>query len=85
MNMKQKIFHTLVVEGKQRSPAQLAAQLGTTADAVAARVSEIRRDGFAIYANRSVDSKGRVKTFYKHSTPTRKLIAAGYRALSMGL
>lgn len=77
MNMKQKIFQALVQDGKQKTAAQLAAQLGTTPKTVAARVSEIRDEGFVIYSNRQVDTKGRVKYFYRHSTPTRTLIRAG--------
>lgn len=77
MSMKQKIFTALVKQGKEKTAAQLAAQLGTTPKAVAARVSEIRDDGYVIYSNREVDSKGRVKYFYRHSTPTRAMLRAG--------
>lgn len=77
MSMKQKIFTALVKQRKQKTAAQLAAQLGTNVKSVAARVSEIRDDGYVIYSNRQVDSKGRVKYFYRHSTPTRAMIRAG--------
>jgi predicted ArsR family transcriptional regulator len=80
MSMKEKIFTALVVERKQKTAAQLAAQLGTSTKAVAARISEIRDEGYVIYSNRQMDSKGRVKHFYRHSTPTRKMLQAG-RAL----
>jgi len=80
MSMKQKIFAALVKQGKEKTAAQLAAQLGTSPKAVAARVSEIRDEGYVIYSNRQVDTKGRVKYFYRHSTPTRAIIQAG-RAL----
>ena len=80
MNMKQKIFQMLVVEGKQKTAAQLAAQLSTTKATVAARISEIRDEGYAIYANRRTDTAGRTKTFYRHGTPSRAVVAAG-RAL----
>jgi len=80
MSMKQKIFTALVVQGKQKTAAQLAAQLGTTTKAVAARISEIRDEGFAIYANRRTDGSGRTKYFYSHGNPTRAQIRMG-RAL----
>lgn len=76
MSMKQKIFQALVVEGKQKTAAQLAAQLGTTTTTVAARISEIRDEGYAIYANKTVDTKGRVKYFYKHGRPSRAMVRA---------
>lgn len=77
MTQFEKIFTALVVDGQQKTAAQLAAQLGTTTNAVRARVSEIRDAGYAIYANKRTDTKGRVKRFYRHGAPTRSLIAAG--------
>jgi predicted ArsR family transcriptional regulator len=50
-----------------------------------AEVSRLRMEGFPIYANQETDTKGRTKTFYRLGTPSRKVIAAGYRALAMGL
>lgn len=73
MNMKQKIFQMLVVEGKQKTAAQLAAQLSTTKATVAARISEIRDDGYPIYVNSRTDTAGRTKHFYRHGAPSRKM------------
>jgi predicted ArsR family transcriptional regulator len=50
-----------------------------------ATVSDLRFQGFAIYANRHTDTKGRVSTKYRIGRPTRAVVAAGYRALSLGL
>lgn len=83
MSMKQKIFQALVVEGKQKTAAQLAAQLKTTPGTVAARISEIRDEGYAIYANERTDSNGRTKTFYRHGTPTRSMVRAARAFESM--
>ena len=83
MSMKQTIFTRLVTENKQRTLAQLAAELDTTEGTVAARISEIRHDGYPIYANKRVDTKGRVKTFYRHGSPTKAVVAAGYKFLSL--
>lgn len=64
-----------------------AAQIQARYDVGNARstVSALRMKGFPIYANRHTDTKGRVKTFYRLGTPSRKVIAAGYRALAAGL
>ena len=49
-------------------------------------VSNLRlEDGLPIYANKHVDTKGRETTKFRLGTPSRAVIAAGYRALSMGL
>lgn len=77
MSMKQTIFQALVVERKQKTAAQLAAQLKTTPATVMARISEIRDEGYAIYANRRTDTAGRTKTFYRVGTPTREMVRAG--------
>lgn len=42
-------------------------------------------DGLPIYANKHVDTKGRETTKFRLGTPSRKVIAAGYRALAMGV
>lgn len=47
-------------------------------------VSALRMKGFAIYANQHTDTKGRTKTFYRLGTPSRRVVAAGYRALANG-
>lgn len=50
-----------------------------------ATVSDIRYAGFAVYANQHKDTKGRVTTKYRIGRPSRAIVAAGYRAMSMGL
>jgi len=50
-----------------------------------ATVSNIRLAGFAVYANRHKDTKGRVTTKYRIGRPSRRIVAAGYRALALGL
>lgn len=50
-----------------------------------ATVSDLRFDGFAIYANQRTDTKGRTKTFYRLGKPSRRIVAAGYRAMAAGL
>jgi hypothetical protein len=49
-------------------------------------VSQLRlEDGMSIYLNQRTDSKGRVTQKYRLGTPSRAIIAAGYRAASLGL
>ena len=50
-----------------------------------ASVSDIRYAGFAVYANQHRDSKGRVTTKYVLGRPSRRIVAAGYTALALGL
>lgn len=51
-----------------------------------ATVSDIRmRDGYAVYANEHVDSRGRVTVKYELGRPSRRVVCAGYRALAAGL
>lgn len=83
MSMKNAIFNSLVVEGKQKSPGQLAAQFGTSRNSIAARISEIRDDGYAIYTNRHVDSKGRVTSYYRHGRPSRAMVVAARQMFKM--
>lgn len=49
-------------------------------------ISNLRlEDGLPIYANKHVDTKGRETTKFRLGTPSRKVIAAGYRAVALGL
>lgn len=50
-----------------------------------ASVSDIRYAGFAVYANQRKDSKGRVTTKYVIGRPSRRIIAAGYKAMALGI
>ncbi len=52
---------------------------------VSAEVSRIRQNGFAVYADQRVAGNGVRVTEYRLGTPSRKLVAAGYRAMSLGL
>lgn len=88
MTIREKVFQTLVLEGKQRTAAQLAAQMKTTPATVRARISELRDEGYVIQATQRTDSKGRTKTFYRQGSPTRSMVAAGrllHKALRDGI
>jgi len=45
-------------------------------------VRQLRFKGFAVYSNPKKNSKGETKNFYRLGTPSRKVVAAGYRALA---
>jgi predicted ArsR family transcriptional regulator len=54
---------------------QLAGLVDTTVASVRARISELRRNGYAVYANtRTRDNK----TFYRLGTPNRQMVAQAY-------
>lgn len=52
---------------------------------LSAEVSRIRQHGFAVYANQRTAANGITVTEYALGRPSRKVVAAGYRALAMGL
>lgn len=66
--------------GEQLTAKQISARFGVKNPT--ATVSDLRYAGFAVYANQHKDTKGRVTTKYRLGTPSRAVIAAGFRALS---
>jgi len=69
--------------GEQLTAAQIKARFGIANPT--ATVSDLRYSGFAVYANKHTDTKGRVSTKYRLGNPSRAIVAAGYRALALGL
>ena len=69
--------------GEQLTAAQISSRFGLANPT--ATVSDLRYEGFAIYADPATLSDGTETTRYRLGTPSRELIAAGYRALSLGL
>jgi len=54
---------------------QLAGLVNTTVPSVRARISELRRAGYSVYANtRATDNK----TFYRLGKPSREMVAQAY-------
>lgn len=74
MTQSERILKALK-SGEQFTAAQLATMAGTTKPSIRARVSELRKDGYAVYAN-TRNSDG--KTFYRLGTPSRKMVQAAY-------
>ncbi len=50
-----------------------------------AEVSRIRQMGYAVYANQRTAANNVRVTEYRLGTPSRELVAAGYRALAQGI
>ena len=50
-----------------------------------AEVTRIRQSGYAVYANQRVAGNHVRVTEYELGMPSRRLVAAGYRALQLGL
>jgi len=69
------------IGGKGLTAAQIESRFGV--GNARATVSSLRMKGYAIYANRRTDTKGRTKTFYRVGNPSRAVVAAGYRALAL--
>ena len=82
-NTKQERLLEAFRKGEEVIAAQIKARFGIANHT--ATVSDLRYSGFSIYANQHTDTKGRTSTKYRLGTPTRELIAAGYRALAMGV
>jgi hypothetical protein len=59
--------------------AQARARFGITN--VAARINELREEGYSIYTNTKTLTDGRKIAFYRMGKPSREVIAAGYKAL----
>lgn len=66
--------------GEELTAKQIAARFGVKNPT--ATISDLRYAGFSVYGNRRVDTKGRVSTKYRLGTPTRSVVAAGFRAMS---
>lgn len=80
---KQQRLLEALQSGEQLTAKQIAARFSIANPT--ATVSDLRFSGFAVYANKHTDSRGRVTTKYRLGRPSREIVAAGYRALSLGL
>jgi len=52
---------------------------------IAAEASRIRQAGYAVYANSRKAGNGVQVTEYELGRPSRKVVAAGYKAIALGL
>lgn len=71
-------------KGAQLTSKQIRAQFKIASPTKV--ISNLRlEDGLPIYANKHVDTKGRETTKFRLGTPSRAVIAAGYRAMALGI
>ena len=83
MMTKQERVLEALRKGEELTAAQIKARFGVKNPT--ATVSDIRNRGYAIYATQRVAGNGVQVTEYAHGHASRKLIAAGYKAMAMGL
>ena len=76
MSIQSSVLKTLK-SGRQFTAGQMAGLFSTTESTVAARISELRAQGYSIYSNTAKNGK----TAYRLGTPSRRMIAAAYAAV----
>jgi len=69
--------------GEKLTAKQISARFGIKNPT--ATVSDLRFSGYAIYANPHKDTRGRQTTKYRLGNPSRAIVAAGYKAMALGL
>ena len=77
-----KLFSALS-NGERVSASQAQKRFGIKN--ISAEVSRVRQAGFAVYANSRKAGNGVQVTEYVIGKPSRKLVAAGYKAMALGL
>lgn len=78
-----KLFKALVINHEVLSEGQIAKRFGIKNPS--ATISVIRNRGYAIYATSRVAGNGVVVTEYKYGEASRKMVAAAYKAMALGL
>lgn len=78
-----KLFRALVLDGETLTASQIQKRFSIKNPR--ATVSEIRYAGFPVYANTRKAGNGVRVTEYRHGKASRKIVAAGYKAISLGL
>ena len=77
-----KLF-TALYNGEKVTASQAEKRFGVKN--ISAEVSRIRQNGYAVYANSRKAGNGVQVTEYAIGKPSRKLIAAGFKAMALGL
>ncbi len=77
-----KLFNAML-NGEAVSASQAEKRFGIKN--ISAEVSRVRQAGFAVYANSRKAGNGVQVTEYVIGKPSRKLVAAGYKAMALGL
>ena len=77
-----KVFHALY-KGAALTQSQSEKRFGVKN--LAAEASRIRQAGYAVYSNSRTAGNGVTVTEYVMGTPSREIVALGYKAKSMGI
>ena len=77
-----KVFNALY-KGAALTQSQAEKRFGVKN--LAAEASRIRQGGYAVYSNSRVAGNGVTVTEYVMGTPTREIVALGYKAKAMGI
>lgn len=75
-----KLTNLLVDRQLELTEGEIATRLNTTGDSVRSMISQLRRQGHAVYLNEGTkDTRGRVRASrYRVGTPTKAMVAAYY-------
>ncbi len=74
---------TALEEGQELTSKQIASRFNVGSPG--RMIHSLRMAGNAIYLNTHTDTKGRTTKKYRLGTPSKRVVAAGYQALSEGL
>jgi predicted transcriptional regulator len=74
---------TALESGQELTAKQMTSRFGVGSPGRV--VHSLRMAGNAIYLNTRTDTKGRKTKKYRLGTPTKRVVAAGYQAISEGL
>ena len=77
-----KLFNAMI-NGEAVTASQAEKRFGIKN--ISAEVSRVRQAGFAVYANQRKAGNGVKVTEYVIGKPSRKIVAAGYKAMALGL
>lgn len=80
---KQQRLLEALQNGEQLTAKQIASRFDIKNPT--ATVSDLRFAGFAVYANRRTNRRGETTTKYRLGRPSRQVVAAGYKAIALGL
>lgn len=83
MTKQERVLAALQDNAKGLTAAQMASRFGVGNPT--ATITALRQKGYAIYANRRTNKGGETRTFYRLGTPSRAVVAAGYKAIAAGL
>ena len=77
-----KLFKAML-DGERFTASQAEKRFGIKN--ISAEVSRIRQSGFAVYAKNRTAGNHVAVTEYVIGTPSRQIVAAGYKAMALGL